>query len=99
MQMIYVRENNEVVEYSLVTDPPEAVLWTTYKIKKHDIRLAKSYGRTETAELKQEILDDISATEGGNPPRKHPLQEECEGADGHDVQVRRKQQKTRRTRN
>jgi hypothetical protein len=99
MQMMYVRENNEVVEYSLAIDPPEAILWTTYKIKKHDIRLAKSYGRSETAELKQEILDDICASEGGNPPRKHPLQEECEDADGHDVQVRRKQQKTRRTRN
>jgi len=98
MKMIYLKGDEEI-EYSLATDPEEAATWTTYKLKKNDIRLAKSYGRTETADIKQEILDDIAKTEGGNPPRRNAVQKECETADSEHAQVGKKQQKTRRRSN
>ena len=62
MKMIYLRNEVEM-PYTLVTDPPEAMTWSTYKLKKSHIKLLGKFGRTETAEIKQEILNDINLTE------------------------------------
>ena len=58
MKMTYHREGGDV-DYTLVTDPPEAMYWTTYKLKKAHIKLLGKFDRSEAALIKQEILDDI----------------------------------------
>ena len=62
MKMIYLRNEVEI-PYTLVTDPPEAMTWSTYRLKKSHIKLLTKFDRQEAAEIKQEILDDILLTE------------------------------------
>lgn len=60
----YKRSDGSVIEYKLRTDPPEALFWSTYKLKKSDIRIvAKGFDRAEAAALRQEILDSINTHE------------------------------------
>lgn len=68
MQMFYMRDGKEV-EYTLETDPPEAMYWTTYRLKKSEIVLIGKYDRTTAAQIKQEIFDDILEREP-NPSKK-----------------------------
>ena len=58
----HIRSDGTEVEFSLQTDPPEAIFWTTYKLKKSDIKI-NGFGRTEAATIRQEILDNIEQTE------------------------------------
>jgi len=62
MTMIY-RRNEVQIAYTLVTDPPEAMTWSTYRLKKSHIKLLIKFDRQEAAEIRQEILDDILLTE------------------------------------
>ena len=62
MKMIYLRNEVEI-PYTLVTDPPEAMTWSTYRLKKSHIKLLIKFDRQEAAEITQEILDDILLTE------------------------------------
>ena len=60
----YKRSDGSVIEYKLRTDPPEAIFWSTYKLKKSDIRIVtKGFDRAEAAALRQEILDSINTHE------------------------------------
>ena len=60
----YKRPDGSVVEYKLRTDPPEALFWSTYKLKKSDIRIVtKGFDRAEATALRQEILDSINTHE------------------------------------
>lgn len=68
MHMYYKRDGN-VVEYKLATDPPEATVWTTHRLKKSEIKITSKCDRTTAAELRQEILDDILSREP-NPSKK-----------------------------
>jgi hypothetical protein len=61
MKMFYQR-GDEIIEYGLSTDPPEAIYWATYRVKKKDIFLKVKLDRAATADIKQEILDDIGAS-------------------------------------
>ena len=63
MKMIYKRSSDQVIEYDLKTDPPDAKFWTTYKLKKRDIVLVDKFDRTETSIIKDEILNDIVESE------------------------------------
>ncbi len=60
MKHFYIKRN-EVYEYTLVTDPPEAMYWSTYRLKKNHIKLIKRTERLLAAEIKQEIFDDIKS--------------------------------------
>lgn len=62
MQMFYKRDGN-LVEYKLVTDPLEAMYWTTHRLKKSEIKIMTKCDRTTAAQLRQEILDDILSRE------------------------------------
>ena len=55
MKMIYLRNEVEI-PYTLVTDPPEAMTWSTYRLKKSQIKLLIKCDRQEAAEIRQEIL-------------------------------------------
>jgi hypothetical protein len=68
MQMFYKREGN-TVEYKLVTDPAEATVWTTHRLKKSEIKIMTKCNRPTAAKLRQEILDDIISREA-NPTKK-----------------------------
>jgi len=59
----YARSPKEHIGYTINTDPPEAVFWTTYRLKKSHIKLLDKFDRTTAAEIKQEIFDDIKQTE------------------------------------
>ena len=68
MHMYYKRDGN-VVEYKLETDPKEATVWSTHRLKKSEIKITTKCDRTTAAELRQEILDDILSREP-NPSKK-----------------------------
>ena len=68
MQHCYKR-HSEIISYQLKTDPLEAIYWSTYRLKKSDIDLLTQFDRTTTAEIKQEIFDDIVSREP-NPSKK-----------------------------
>jgi hypothetical protein len=65
----YYKRNSEIVSYKLVTDPLEAIYWSTYRLKKSDVVLETKFDRSTTAEIKQEIFDDIISREP-NPSKK-----------------------------
>ena len=65
----YYKRNSEIVSYKLVTDPLEAIYWSTYRLKKSDVVLETKFDRSTTAEIKQEIFDDIISREP-NPTKK-----------------------------
>ena len=68
MQMFYTQSGN-VVEYKLATDPIEASVWSTHRLKKSEIKIVSKAARKDAALLKQEILDDIISREP-NPSKK-----------------------------
>ena len=70
MHMYYKRDGSKV-EYKLVTDPKEATVWSTHRLKKSEIKIMTKCDRTTAAELRQEILDDILEREP-NPSKKRP---------------------------
>ena len=68
MKMLYKR-HDEFIEYTLSPDPAEALYWSTYRLKKGEIFLKVKLDRSITAEIRQEILDDILSLEP-NPSKK-----------------------------
>ena len=68
MHMYYKRDWN-LVEYKLVTDPKEATVWSTHRLKKSEIKIMTKADRTTAAKLREEILHDILSREP-NPSKK-----------------------------
>ena len=68
MKMLY-RRHDEFIEYRLATEPVEAVLWSTYRLKKGEIFLKVKLDKKISADIRQEILDDIISREP-NPSKK-----------------------------
>ena len=68
MKMLY-RQQDEFIEYRLATDPVDAVLWSTHRLKKGEIFLKVKLDRKISADIRQEILDDILSREP-NPTKK-----------------------------
>ena len=65
----YYKRNSVTIPYKLVTDPLEAMYWSTYRLKKSDIKLLTKFDRSTTAEVQKEIYDDIISREP-NPSKK-----------------------------
>ena len=64
LRMSYRRDCGTIIEYTLRTDPSEAMYWTTHRLKKSEIIILTSgLSRTEKSILRQELLDDIIASE------------------------------------
>jgi|TARA_B110000438_G_scaffold74643_1_gene74742 hypothetical protein len=68
MKMLY-RRQDEFIEYQLATDPVDAVLWSTHRLKKGEIFLKVKLDKKISADIRQEILDDILSREP-NPSKK-----------------------------
>jgi hypothetical protein len=89
---IHVKQDGSEIEFQLHTDPPEALFWSTYRLKKSDISIVtKGLDRSAKAELRQEILDEIQAVEDA-----HKIYQERNSANNKHAKTRSQQQKTRR---
>ncbi len=75
MHMYYKRDGN-LVEYKLVTDPKEATVWSTHRLKKSEIKIMTKADRTTAAELRQEILNDILSREPNPSKKSAPAQDQ-----------------------
>ena len=82
------------IEYTLRTDPPEAMYWSTYKLKKSDIKILSNTNRSEAAKLRQEILDDINKQEVSGSSNK--VQKGSKTRVGQYVKAGKTKQKARR---
>ena len=76
--MIYMKDGKQI-QYSLTTDPPEAQYWTTYRLKKSDIKVEIKTNRSTAALLRKEILDDITSTEKCDNSRKNKVSKKRSG--------------------
>ena len=97
--MIYTKDNQQI-EYTLKTNPPEAATWATHSLKKTEIKIITKLNKTESIEARQEIFDDIISREPNQ--RKKPkapnnkVQERSKATNTKNVKAGVKQQKIRR---
>ena len=54
------------IEWTWRTQPPEAIYWKTYKVKKRDVRITSKVNPEQRKNLTNEIYEDIMLTE--HPP-------------------------------
>lgn len=95
MRMVYTDKNQEY-EYVLVTDPPEAMYWSTTKLKKTDIQVLNVKPKAKANQIREEIFNDIVSTEGNPPQKPHRVRKKRKSSNDNDAQTRQEQQKTRR---
>ena len=91
MQMWHKRKDGTLIEFVIVTDPPEALYWMTYKLKVADIRLVTKVPSTDKTEIRREIYDDIVARE--RAPHTNTVSKERKGTVRNNAKTRREQQK------
>lgn len=97
---MYLKRNGTEVEYKIVTDPKEAVMWSTHRLKKSEIKIMTQCDKATAASIRQEILDDILSREP-NPSRKSSSSEDKisqrrEAPKPQHAKTRQTKQKTRR---
>tara|TARA_B110000858_G_C17807101_1_gene478698 strand:- start:5744 stop:5968 length:225 start_codon:yes stop_codon:yes gene_type:complete len=63
MKLYYADETHGLVEFSYKTEPDEAQYWATYKLQKSDIKIVTKMERSDAAEMRTKILQDIFLTE------------------------------------
>ena len=68
LRMFYKRQGG-IVEYTISPDPAEATFWSTYRLKKADVRLVVKLDRTMSSQIREEIMYDILSREP-NPSKK-----------------------------
>lgn len=93
MQMWHERKNKTLIQFTIVTDPPEALYWTTHKLKVADIRLVTRVPKEEKTHIRREIYEDIVARE--TAPHKNAVSKKRKDAVRDNAKARRKQQETR----
>lgn len=79
MKMIYTTKTGQTIQYELKTDPEEAQYWTTYRLKKSDIKLKVKVDRSTAAKLRGEIFDDITSTEKRDTVREDKVSKKRSG--------------------
>lgn len=99
LKMFYKREGT-IIQYTISTDPEEAMYWSTYRLKKGDISLHIKLDRSLKAQIKEEILHDILSREP-NPSSKSQttedkIQKRSKSTQPIYVETRKTKQKTRR---
>ena len=93
MQMWHRREDGTLIEFVIVTDPPEALYWMTYKLKVADIRLVTKVPAKNKTEIRREIYEDIVARE--RAPHTNTVSKKRKSTVRNNAKARRKQQETR----
>ena len=59
MEMYFVEADETAIQYTLKTEPPEAMYWATYKLKKSDIKIISKMDRSQAAMYREKILASI----------------------------------------
>ena len=59
MNMFYKTDDGKEIEYYLQTDPPEAMYWSTYRLKLTHIKLKNKYDKKISRTLRKEIFNSI----------------------------------------
>jgi len=103
MQMFYTNKDNQIIEYTLKTTPPEAMYWTTHNLKKSEIKLITKMPRAEAALTRQEILDAINESDNkkyginwGKQESVYKIQKKRKTPNTNNVKTGQKQRKTGR---
>jgi len=52
--------------YELHTDPPEAMYWSTYRIKPSQLKIFDANGKQVFGEAKEQLLNDIDSERPNN---------------------------------
>lgn len=63
MQMFYTNNNGTVIQYTIQTDPLEAMYWTTYRLKVEHIKIITKLDRQTMTKVRREIFNDIISRE------------------------------------
>ena len=58
-EMFYTDIDGELWQYELKTDPPEAMYWETYKLKRTDVKVITDADAETKKRIQQEIYKDI----------------------------------------
>lgn len=89
----FIRDDGTTVEYKLKTDPPEAVFWSTYKLKPAHIKVVGSYDRQTKNALAREICNDIIESERKQPkpPSEDKIRQKRKAARKQHAEVGEKQ--------
>ena len=90
MQMWHRREDGTLIEFVIVTDPPEALYWMTYKLKVADIRLVTKVPKADKTHIRREIYEDIVARE--RAPHTNTVSKKRKNSVRDNAKTRRKQQ-------
>ncbi|MBN86684.1 MAG: hypothetical protein CL885_04100 [Dehalococcoidia bacterium] len=94
MKMFYKRDG-EFIEYIISPDPPEALFWSTYRLKKGDIFLKVKLDKKIDSEIIQEILDDILSQEPRpKKANKNEILEKRKAAKPTPIKIRQTKRKT-----
>lgn len=56
-QSFITDDDDKEWEYELKTDPPQAMFWSTHKIKKSEIKILNCPDRKKAAELRQMLFE------------------------------------------
>jgi len=96
--MMYNRDGT-LIEYTLKTDPPEAMYWTTYRLKKRDIQIITKTDKATATQIRQEIFDDIISREPNIKTTKDKVHKKCQSTSQENAKGRQSQRKTRRRNN
>lgn len=90
MEMWHRQQDGTLIEFTIVTDPPEALYWTTYRLKVKDVRLITKIPKTEQTHIRREIYEAIVASERASHP--NTVSKKCKGTVRDNAKARRKQQ-------
>jgi|11BtaG_2_1085332.scaffolds.fasta_scaffold00194_4 hypothetical protein len=93
MQMWHKRKDESLIQFALVTEPPEAMYWTTYKLKVTDVQLVTKVPAKDKTHIRREIYEDIVTRE--RAPHTNTVSKKRKDAVRDNAKTRRKQQKTR----
>lgn len=59
----HTRSSGDIIEFKIRTDPPEAVYWSTYKLKLSDVKIVTKMHQQEATIIRREIVNEINERE------------------------------------
>ena len=90
MEMWHKTKEGQIVEFTITTDPPEALFWMTHKVKLNDIHIITKMPAKDKTKVRREIYDDILARDKAAHP--NTLSEKHKTSIRDNAKARRKQQ-------
>lgn len=94
MKMFYNHEKM-LIQYTLKTDPPEAMYWTTYRLKVTDIKILTKLDKQTTAKIRKDIFNDIISNEPNPTTNKNQISKKRKAAEPEHVKTRQTKRQAR----